>query len=373
MAKSTNIDKLISGVRERHGDSSIMMASDMPERPPISSGSLALDFAIGIGGLPGDRLVEIAGAESAGKTTLGILAMSNALDAQPDRNALILDTEHKLSAQWVEKLIGTDRMKRVALAWPDDAEQAVSIYSEVVRSGLVSFVLFDSIAASQTRRSSEDPEKPEYGGNALIITRFARLASTFSQKYHVLTVAINQIRADMDGYRRLITSGGHGLKHACVLRIQLKKGRDTVEETIDGEKFAIGHTVYAKVVKNQLAPPGRTAMYWFFNVPTEQYGFGVDTLDEVFRLGVLTGVIRTRAGHYYHDALPGGHVHGMKKLRERLSSDKALHDSLVSEILARLAEYGADVAPMTDPDDPIDDSGVGALFLQGGEEVEEAQ
>ena len=363
---NTSLQRLMSKMQDKYGEDSVMFAGDMPRRAPVSSGSLALDFAIGFGGLPSDRLIEIAGKEGCGKSTLGIIAMRNFLDHQPDRGALILDTEHKLSADWVTQLIGEERMERVMLFWPDDAEQMLGMYTDAVKTGHFSYVLLDSVAAAQTRRSADDPEKPEYGGNAAIISRFARAASTLSQKYHVLTVAINQAREDLEGYRRLITPGGTALKHACVLRIQLKKGRDTVEEKIDGEKLAIGYTIYAKVVKNQLAPPGRTAMYWFFNVPTDQYGFGIDTLDEIYRLGVLTGIITSRGAYYQHPALPKGSVQGMKKLREAILADEALRDTLVSEIMARLAEHGSEVAPLSDPEAEIEER-PGDIFLRGSE------
>ena len=118
--------KLKDDLVEGFGAESVMMASDIPVRPRISSGSLALDFAIG-GGMPTDRIVEVAGAEGCGKTSLALLTMQQFLDAQPDRGALILDVEHKLSADWVEQLIGAERMKRVILAWPDTAEQGTDL------------------------------------------------------------------------------------------------------------------------------------------------------------------------------------------------------------------------------------------------------
>src|SRR5262249_37947632 len=135
--------KVKTSLEKDYGPESIMFATDIPVRPRISSGSLALDFAM-CGGLPTDRCVGVAGAERTGKTALALLAMQNFLDAQPDRGALILDTEHKLSSEWVEQLIGSQRMKRVILAWPDHAEQATDIYVKAVKTGDISFVLFDS-------------------------------------------------------------------------------------------------------------------------------------------------------------------------------------------------------------------------------------
>lgn len=366
--------KLKDDLIEGFGAESVMMASDIPVRPRISSGSLALDFAIG-GGMPTDRIVEVAGAEGCGKTSLALLTMQQFLDAQPDRGALILDVEHKLSADWVQQLIGAERMKRVILAWPDTAEQATDLYTKAVKTGQIAFVLFDSIAGAPTQRVTEkSAEIGNVGGNALAITRFAQLASIYSQKYNVLTFCVNQVRDDMEGYHRVITPGGRALKHACVLRIQLKKGKGKVDEEVSGEKIQVGYTVVGKVVKNQQAAPGRTAWWWFFSIPTEKYGFGVDTLDEVVRLATLTKVIATSGGWYTHPLLPedksGAHkIQGLARLTEYIKAHPEIHDVLAAEVMSRLGEVAAEVAPISDPDDAIVEPEGSGLLLTG-EDVE---
>ena len=140
-----------------------------------------------------------------------------------------------------------------------------------------------------------------------------------------------------------------------------KSTRETIERTINGEKIIVGHAVYAKVFKNQLAPGGRTAMWWFYSVPTEEFGFGVDTMDEIVRLGIITGVIRQSGGWYSHPALPedkkGDHkVNGLATLKKVIFADESLKATLVSEILPRLGDHASEVAPISDPDAPIEDS-----------------
>ena len=345
--------KLKDDLVEGFGAESVMMASDIPVRPRISSGSLALDFAIG-GGMPTDRIVEVAGAEGCGKTSLALLTMQQFLDAQPDRGALILDVEHKLSADWVEQLIGAERMKRVILAWPDTAEQATDLYTKAVKTGQISFVLFDSIAGAPTQRVTEkSAEIGNVGGNALAITRFAQLASIYSQKYNVLTFCVNQIRDDMEGYHRVITPGGRALKHACVLRIQLKKGKGKVDEEVSGEKIQVGYTVVGKVVKNQQAAPGRTAWWWFLSIPTEKYGFGVDVDEEVVRLAVMIKIITRGGGWYSHPSLPGGKVQGLARLTEHIKADREFAKNLQDQVRVSLADKGiAEIAPISDPEAP---------------------
>ena len=311
------VDKLLAELQAKYGADSIMRASEVPVRPPIPSGSLALDFATGVGGLPSDRVIEVAGDEGSGKTTLGLITMKNFLDKHPDRIAVILDTEHKLTMEWVEYLIGAERMRRVIYLQPDYMEQATNMYVDAVSDGSVGFVLFDSIGGSPTKAAAEkDAEKMQVGGNANAVTKFARLASTYSAKYACLTFCINQVRADMDGFRRHMTPGGHGFKHACVMRIKLRKStQDKVEAVVNGEKLVVGYKVFASVIKNQLAAPGRVAWWWFYNIDTEQYGFGIDALEEIVRLAVATGVVQQNGSWYSHPALPEYKSSGERKVQ----------------------------------------------------------
>ena len=344
--------KLVSDIQAKYGSDSIMFAGEIPVRPPKPSGSLALDFAIGIGGLPSDRVIEVAGDEGSGKTTLGLLALRTFLENDPTRVALVLDLEHKITLDWAYKHVGKELWdSRVLYAQPDHVEQATNMYTDVVSSGLTQFCLFDSIGGAAVKAATEkDAEKVQVGGNAGAVTKFARLASTYSAKYNCLTFCVNQVRADMEGFRRHMTPGGHGFKHACVLRIKLRKAtQDKVEAVVNGEKMVVGQKIFASIIKNQLAPPGRTAWWWFYHVDTPEYGFGIDTLDEIIRLSVLTGVVTQRVSQYDHPALPGGTVKGAKALGAAIAADSSLRDTIVSETLAMLNDdtsLVADVAPI---------------------------
>jgi recombination protein RecA len=199
------------------------------------------------------------------------------------------------------------------------------------------------------------------------VGEFARSAATWSAAYNCLTIGINQTRANLSGFHSLNTPGGHAWKHATVLRIELVKGKDVEYATVNTEKMPIGYTVYGKVRKNQVGPPGRTAMWWFFNHWTPERGFGVDTLDEIARLGIKTRVLTLKGGWYHHPALPpdskGEHkVQGLPKVKELIRSDPALRATFTSEILASLAEIANEVAPLSDPDAPIE---IGSAMLDG--------
>jgi recombination protein RecA len=362
MSKSTEIavNKLLGDLQAKFGENAVMRAADVPVRPPTTSGSLALDFATGIGGLPSDRVIEVAGDEGSGKTTLGLLTMMHFLDHSPERIAIILDTEHKLTMDWVTYLIGSERMERVIYLQPDYMEQATNMYVDAVGSGQVGFVLFDSIGGSPTKAATEkEAEKMQVGGNAGAVTKFARLASTYSSKYHCLTFCVNQVRADMDGFRRHMTPGGHGFKHACVMRIKLRRSTsDKVESVVNGEKMVVGFKVFASVIKNQVAAPGRTAWWWFYNVETPEYGFGIDTMDEIVRLSVATKVITQSGSWYSHPSLPeyktsGEHkVQGLKGLGEAIDADPGIQATIVAETMAVLksdATLVSEIAPF-DPE-----------------------
>lgn len=338
---SNNFLKLRDKLQDTYGDSSVMLVSDIPVRPPLPSASLALDFALG-GGLPPDRVVEVAGSEGTGKSSLGLLAMANFLDLQPNRGAVILDLEHKLTASWVKQLIGKERMTRVILAWPDHMEEATDMYMKAVSTGEISFVLVDSIGGAPTQRVTEkSAEKGNIGGNALAVTRFAQLASIYSQKYNCLTFGINQTREDMGGYNRHVTPGGRAWKHACVIRVQLRRGQGKIEEKVNNESMQIGYEVVAKVVKNQLAAPGRTASYWFFNVDTDgKWPFGIDRLEEIVRIGLLVGVIRQGGAMYYHDSLPDGGIKSKDRLTEYVREHPDFYALLSQQVLDLLRNNG---------------------------------
>jgi len=344
--------KLVADIQAKYGPDSIMMAGEMPVRPAKPSGSLALDFAIGIGGLPPDRVIEVAGDEGSGKTTLGLLALKTFLTKDPTRFAAILDLEHKTTADWAIQHLGQEMWdNQVLYAQPDFMEQATNMYVDIVSSGLVQFVLFDSIGGAPTKAATEkEAEKVQVGGNAGAVTKFSRLASTYSAKYNCLTFCVNQVRADMEGFRRHMTPGGHGFKHACVLRIKLRKStQDKVEAVVNGEKMVVGHKIFASIVKNQLAPPGRTAWWWMYHVATPEYGFGIDTMDEIVRLAILTGVIKQRVSYYDHPALQNGTVKGVTNLSKAIAEDEVLRQSIISETMAVLNTDGsllAEVAPI---------------------------
>lgn len=358
-------DKLLGGLRKQFGeDAKISMAADLQgTRTFRSSGSLALDFALGNGGWPTNRVVEICGAEHVGKTSLALLSMRSFLLDCPDRYGLLLDCEHKSDAEWVASMVGEDLMERVIITQPLHIEQATDMYvsavggnpKENIPPGMICVAVLDSIGGAPSMQSvNKSAEIGVMGGNAIGVGRFSRLAASHSNIFNCLTIGINQVRDDMAGLHRVERPGGHAWKHAIVQAVVLKKGQGKIFDKLGGEDVQVGQEVKGKIIKNGCAPPGRTASWWFFNVPTDKYGFGIDTLDEIVRLSLLADVIDRKGGWYHHPALPGGRILGKDKLQDAIRDDAALFATLRSEVMARLADVADKVAPMSDPEAPID-------------------
>lgn len=371
------IDSLLADLQKKFGERAVMRASEVPVGPPISTGSLALDFATGYGGFPSDRVVEIYGRPGTGKTTLALLAMLNALAKYPKKHALFMDVEHKITKEWLELIVGADLLKnRVLYVQPTSIENATNMYREAVGGGDICCAILDSIGGAPTVKRNDDAEVGHYGGNAMGVGEFARSASVMAAHHSCLTIGINQVRANMGMGFSDQTPGGHQWKHTCILSVELVRGKDTVTMKMPGEEkpVPIGYTVYAKIRKNQVGAPGRVAYYWFYNIFTEDHGFGVDQLNEISRLSLVTQVVRQTGGWYHHPAFPkdkkGEHkVQGLNSLLAIVKSDDKLRETLVSEVLASLKEDGerlaSAVAPMSDAEARIEPTPIQDLWIAG--------
>lgn len=331
-----SIASLKKKLQDKHGDNTIMWASEIPPYEVFSSGSLALDYATGVGGFPTNRVIEIVGREATGKSTLALHAMHNRLLFErakgSKRGAMYIDIENRMSEDWLRNFVGPEFLEHVIIVRPDAMEEATNYYVEACRSGDIAIVILDSIGAAPTKAVLEkDATVGAMGGNSQAVTRFAQFSMSMSGKNDITTIGINQVRDDLSGFHQLNSPGGRAWKHACSLRIELKPGKDKVEEEIQGEKMQVGYNVTARVRKNSLGPPHRQATYWFYNVENSR-GFGVDQTEEVIRLGLLTGAIeRVNASTYEHPAI--GRVRGrdavVTALREQPEAVVAIRESVL--------------------------------------------
>ena len=332
-SRSKDLDKLQAELAKAYGDRSVMYVDEIPPYEVFSSGSLGLDYATGINGFPTNRAIELAGSPGAGKTTLALHTVNNRLKFDEargdDRGAVYIDQENRLTPDWVSNFV--ENPEKVIIVKPDTMEEATDIYVKACKSEAIGIVVMDSIGGAPSQRVTEkSATSGNIGGNALAVTRFAQFATGMSGKYDVTTIGINQIRQDMDGFNRLVTPGGEAWKHACSLRVWVRPGQGKVFDKINGEEIQVGYTVQAKIVKNSLGAPHKTAWWWFYNIESK-YGFGVDWKDEVIRVGFLVGAIEKKSTvTYYHPTV--GDVRGKDNMIEALkASPEALE--LIQEIV----------------------------------------
>ncbi|WP_267716691.1 hypothetical protein [Streptomyces sp. CoH17] len=333
--KSGSLDTLVADMQSEFGTESVMFANNIPKRDIVPTGSLAVDYAIGIGGIPRGCVIEVAGAEGCGKTTLVLHMVHEYLKKYPDLAVVYVDAEHRLDSNWVANFV-EDR-DRLIVVKPDHFEQATNMLIKACKSKLVSALVMDSIGGTPSMAvANKDAEKGNFGGNSGAVTRFSQLAMTMGGKYKVTTIGINQVREDMAGYQRHMTPGGRAWKHACTLRFRLKKGKGKYfEKQPDGDELQVGYTVVLQVVKNSVSAPGRSVYYWFYNLPSKK-GFGIDKQEEINRLAILTGVIEKSGSMYRHPDFPGGKIRGADSAKAYVAGNPELQDKIVAQTIEKL-------------------------------------
>lgn len=275
-------------IDKSYGRGSIMKLGDdnIEDIDVISSGSLGLDYALGVGGYPRGRIVEIYGPESSGKTTLAIHAIAEA--QKKGGIAAIIDAEHAFDRFYAEKL-GVD-VNNLWISQPDNGEQALEIADQLIRSSAIDIIVIDSVAALTPKAEIEG----EMGDNRvglqarLMSQALRKLTSTIS-KTNTTCIFINQLREKigvMFGNPET-TTGGNALKFYSSVRLDIRR----ISQIKDGEDV-LGNMVRVKVVKNKVAPPFRKAEFEIM------FGEGISYIGELVDLGVNYGVVR-KSGSWY--------------------------------------------------------------------------
>jgi len=315
-------------IEKQFGKGAVMRMGDRVNEAieTVSTGSLGLDIALGVGGLPRGRVVEIYGPESSGKTTMTLQAIANCQRA--GGTAAFVDAEHALDPTYAEKLgVNVDDL---LVSQPDTGEQALEIADMLVRSGAVDMVVVDSVAALTPKAEIEGEMGDSHVGlHARLMSQALRKLTANIKKSNCLVIFINQIRMKigvMFGSPET-TTGGNALKFYASVRLDIRR----IGAVKKGEEV-IGSETRVKVVKNKVAPPFRQAEFEIL------YGEGTSREGEIIELGVAQNLI-DKSGAWY--SYKGDRIgQGKENVRQFLRDNPAIANEIDAELRARLLVGG---------------------------------
>ena len=318
--KDKNLNEALSQIEKQFGKGTVMKMGDreIVDIPSVSTGSLGLDIALGIGGLPKGRVVEIFGPESSGKTTLTLQVIAECQKA--GGTAAFVDAEHALDPNYAEKL-GVD-VDELLLSQPDTGEQALEVTDMLVKSGSVDLIVVDSVAALTPRAEIEgDMGDHHVGLQARLMSQALRKITGNIQRSNAMVIFINQIRMKigvMFGNPET-TTGGNALKFYSSVRLDIRR----IGAVKEGEEV-VGNETRVKVVKNKVSPPFKQAEFQIM------YGEGINTEGEILELGQKLELVEKSGSWYSHNGekIGQGKVNASKFLRENTK----IRDTLVKEI-----------------------------------------
>ena len=320
------LDAALSQIERQFGKGAVMRMGDAPREaiPAISTGSLGLDIALGIGGLPKGRIVEIYGPESSGKTTLTLQTIAECQKA--GGTAAFIDAEHALDPVYAEKLgVNVDDL---LVSQPDTGEQALEIADMLVRSGSVDILVVDSVAALTPRAEIEgDMGDTHVGLQARLMSQALRKITGNIKRSNCLVIFINQIRMKigvMFGNPET-TTGGNALKFYSSVRLDIRR----IGSVKQGDEV-VGNETRVKVVKNKVSPPFRQAEFQVM------YGKGIYHMGEVLDLGVQEGLVEKSGAWYSYDGqrIGQGKANAAQFLDENRATADEIEKMLRDKLLA---------------------------------------
>ncbi|MGC8864697.1 MAG: recombinase RecA [Bacteroidales bacterium] len=329
LAKLKALEATISNIEKNFGKGSIMRLGDEPveQIPVISSGSIGLDAALGVGGFPKGRIIEIYGPESSGKTTLALHAIAEA--QKLGGIAAFIDAEHAFDRFYAQKL-GVD-ISNLLVSQPDYGEQALEIADNLIRSNAIDIIVIDSVAALTPKSEIEgEMGDSKVGLQARLMSQALRKLTANISRTKTCCIFINQLREKigiMFGNPET-TTGGNALKFYASVRLDIRK----INQIKDGENIT-GNRVKVKVVKNKVAPPFKQVEFDIV------YGEGVSKTGEIIDLGVELGLIKKSGSWFsYGDTRLG---QGRDAVKQLLLDNPDLSDELEKAIREKLKETTA--------------------------------
>ncbi len=327
-ALQLTIDKL----EKTYGKGTVMKLSDerVQDIPAISTGSLGLDIALGVGGIPRGRVIEIYGPESSGKTTLSMHCIA---EAQKNGGlAAIIDAEHAFDKAYAENL-GID-IENLLISQPDDGEQALEIAEHLIRSGAIDLIVIDSVAALVPRGELEgEMGDSKMGLQARLMSQAMRKLTGVISKTGCSCIFINQLREKigvMFGNPET-TTGGNALKFYASVRLDIRR-IGQIKESADQ---ILGNRTRVKVVKNKVAPPFKVVEFDIM------YGLGISKVGEILDLGVELDIVNKAGSWFSYEGNKLGQ--GRDAVKQLLADNPELSEEIESKIRAK-------VSGLADPD-----------------------
>lgn len=319
----------IDKIDKDYGKGSVMMMSDKPEKQMevISTGSIGLDVALGVGGLPKGRVIEIYGPESSGKTTIATHVIAEA--QKKGGICAIIDAEHAFDSNYAQKL-GVD-VDNLLISQPDYGEQALEIADRLILSGALDVVVIDSVAALVPKGELEgEMGDSKMGLQARLMSQALRKLTATISKTNTVCIFINQLREKigvMFGNPET-TTGGNALKFYSSVRLDIRR----MAQIKDGED-AVGNHVKVKVVKNKVAPPFRNAEFDII------FGEGISKLGEIIDMGVELGIVQKSGSWFSYEGNKLGQ--GRDAVKQLLHDNPELAGEIEGKIRTKIAENAA--------------------------------
>jgi len=326
-----NIDSTLDAIRVKFGDDAIMKLGEKPRVgvDAISTGSIGLDTALGVGGLPRGRIIEIFGPESSGKTTLSLHVIAEA--QKTGGICAFIDAEHAMDPEYAKRL-GV-KIDELLISQPDTGEQALEIVDSLVRSGKLDVIVIDSVAALTPKDEIEgDMGAHHVGKQARLMSQALRKLTAIVARSKTIVIFINQIRMQigvMFGNPET-TPGGKALKFYTSVRLDIRR----IAQIKKGEEIMGGRT-RVKVVKNKVAAPFRQTEFDLM------YNEGISREGEIIALGEKFGMIKKSGSSYEYSPASGESIklgRGYDATRQFLKEDKKISGEILKEIKKRLVE-----------------------------------
>lgn len=329
--KSKALDTAILQLEKKYGSGTIMRLGDNNALnvEAISTGSITLDCATGIGGFPRGRIIEVYGPESSGKTTLALHVVAEAQKLGGE--AAFVDAEHALDPVYAKNL-GVD-VDSLLVSQPDNGEQALEIVEALARSSALDVIIVDSVAALVPRAEIDgDMGDSHVGLQARLMSQALRKLAGVISKSNTIIIFINQLREKVGVVygNPEVTTGGRALKFYASIRVDVRR----IEQLKGTGGEFIGSRTRAKIVKNKVAPPFKTAEFDIM------YGEGISKVGEIVDLGVNYGIIKKSGAWFSYGETRLGQ--GRDNVKNLFKNDKALSDEIEKQIREKMAEeHGA--------------------------------